>query len=213
MRRLLAITCVLLMLVSSACAEIVGMTTDDTAPYIYIHRYDADGQDIYFVSMEEEVYAQNTDVSFDGVEDLLLITHMGAQNIGYLIYLKTEDGYVLANPDGLVWNYRLDEERKLLISSAINGFAGALREDTVYRWEDGALVKLRTAFAEQKEEIEFLEDGYRLTSYDEQLVRRVVDYTEDAGEGTVLWQDEVTLEDMDDPARFNELEDALMSGL
>lgn len=211
MRKLLAITCTLLMLASSACAEIVGMTTDYTAPYI--HRYDADGQDIYFVSMEEEVYAEHTDVSFDGVEDLLLITHMGAQNIGYLIYLKTADGYVLANPDGLVWNYRLDEERQLLISSAINGFAGALREDTVYRWEDSALVKLRTAVAEQKEEIEFLEDGYRLTSYNEQLVRRVVDYTEDAGEGTVLWEDEVTLEDMDDPARFNEMEDALMSGL
>ena len=53
-------------LVLTASAEIVGRTADE-----YIHRYLADnGQEIYFVSIEEEPPVRYDDVNFDEHPDL-----------------------------------------------------------------------------------------------------------------------------------------------
>lgn len=212
MRKLLALMLVLLcVLPCGAGAEMVGY--DPVSGYAICH-YDVDGENVYYLSKEEDVYAQHTDVNFDGREDLLMISAMGASNAGYLFFMRMEDGsYALANRDGLIWNYELDEDRGLVISWRDDGAAGALSETRVYRWEGCELVPLRQGVSAEKTEFEAVDGGWRETTYSDVLVRRVWACNEDGALGALLWEEEVTLRELEDPARFEQMNDELLKGL
>lgn len=212
MRKLLALLMALVCaLPCAANAETVGF---DPKSGCAIRHYDVDGEDVYYLSREEDVYAQHTDVNFDGREDLLIIAAMGASNAGYLFFMRMEDGsYALANRDGFIWNYQLDEDRGLVISSRSDGAAGALGEMRVYRWNGCELMLLRRGVSAEKTEFEAVDGGWRETTYTDVLVRRIWDCTEDGAAGALLWEEEVTLRELEDPARFEQMNEELLKGL
>ena len=80
MKKMIAfVLCAALLLAAclSAQAEIVGQTGDGT----FIHRHIApNGQELYFVSLERDPRVLMEDVNFDGIDDVVVYTAVGASN-------------------------------------------------------------------------------------------------------------------------------------
>lgn len=143
MKRLLTVLCVLLLVASSARAEIVGRAGDD-----YIHQWIApNGQAIYYVSQEEEPYVRMEDVNFDGVEDIVVMTFRGASNFGAEFFVWDGGHYVPVThtgADSLV-NHELYPELGLVETNVQEGWAGALHIRQLWRWKGTDLELVRTA--------------------------------------------------------------------
>lgn len=143
MKRFLTVLAAMMLLASSACAEIVGRAGDD-----YIHRWDApNGQGLYFVSRETEPYVVMKDVNFDGVEDVVVTTFIGASNFGAEFFVWDGGQYV---PVGHSWadslmNYTLYPEAGLVETYVQEGLAGALHTTTLWRWNGTDLEPVRIA--------------------------------------------------------------------
>lgn len=119
-----------------------------------IYRYTtSNGQELYFVAdaMEEPV-VQMEDVNFDGTDDVVITTRMGASNAYDDFYVWDGQQYVYATPDGLsgsgLANYSLDAEKGYVLSHANNGLAGLECEVGIYRWEGLELKPVRVLRAE-----------------------------------------------------------------
>lgn len=226
MKKKLFLSLFLLLLAAvGARAEIVGDTPDGS----YIHRLTApDGSEVFVVSIEQEPDVYEEDVNFDGVSDLVVVTAMGASNAVCSFFVKTEDGYVRAQPysGGELYNHRLMPEQGLVVSDASNGMAGLLREVYVYRWEGTDLIPVRSAVIENVETTDFEDDFAALvTRVDMQtLVLRVTEYA--YGEDGVLEPDVLIEETFLDPSVaaergepseeeriFDELDEALFGDL
>ncbi len=199
----------LVLFCASSQAEVLGTGNEDGD--FYIQRLHIQGQDLFFTSMEEEISTLEMDVNFDGKADLLLTTRMGASNLGQLIYLATDEGYQPASC-GLVWNLGLDEERKLLISEINNGMAGALRDFSVYRWDGLTPVKVRDGSSCEKEEFVSTAEGYEIIHYNRVLTRRIWDYTSGEPNGSLIWEDEITVDEMN-REQYEAFHQALLQGL
>jgi len=200
----------LVLLTASAHAEVLGMVTEEGDTYI--QRLNIDGQELIFTSLEENISVLEKDVNFDGRADLLLTTRLGATNIGQLIYLATDEGYQQASC-GLVWNMFLDEERGLLISQMSNGMAGALTDYTVYRWDGLTPVKVRYGSSCEKETFVSTAEGYEVIHYSQVLRRRVWEYTDGEYNGELIWEDEITLDELNIRERSDAFYQALLQGL
>ncbi len=200
----------LVLLCASAHAEVLGMVSEEGD--VYIQRLIIQGQELIFTSLEEDISMLEKDVNFDGKADLLLTTRLGASNVGQLIYLATDEGYQPASC-GLVWNMFLDEERGLLISQMSNGMAGALTEYSVYRWDGLTPVKLRDGSSREKETFVSTAEGYEVIHYSQVLTRRVWDYTSGVPNGELIWEDEITSDELNIRERFDAFHDALLQGL
>ncbi len=158
-KRLLLSLCLALSLVLSCAVaeevieppvpETVGFTPDGGL----IRRFEtAEGEQLYYLSYSEDAGVIVDDVNFDGQDDLVALTRMGASNAGYEFFIRTEDGYALAmrsTTEEALYNYELDEEKQLVISSLNIGWAGALTTETAYRWEGNQMKCLRAAVSEQ----------------------------------------------------------------
>ena len=74
----------LLMIIAPVRAEIIGQTTENE----YIHRLIADnGQELCFVSGEKDPCLSYTDVNFDGINDVVILTQRGASNFVYQFFI------------------------------------------------------------------------------------------------------------------------------
>lgn len=178
MKRFFLLTLALMLLTISAGAEIADRigTAEDGEGAIY--RFTTpDGQQIIYTAWCEEGYILYEDVNFDGVDDLVALTHLGAANAGFAFYVATDDGYLLVNPDEALFNYQLDAEQGMVVTSANDGWAGVMRRMGVYEWEGASLRLLRTAVSEAS------------ALYPDRVAMRVTDMSGE--EPAVLWETHV----------------------
>lgn len=193
MKKMLVVL-LLLCMVFSAQAEIVGQTSAGE----WIHAYRADnGQMIYFTALEDEPFIEKADVNFDGLEDLIVCVSAGASNGFFEFFVFDGEVYVQANHDGIgygISNYQLYPEKGLVLSHANNGFAGALHEDCLFRWEGTDLKMIRRAVADLDSEYIWYDDGYVLRSYDSRLRVTVGGYAP-SGEWETILEESVQLAD------------------
>ena len=193
-----------------------------------IYRYTApNGQAIYFNSdsAEEDEDAvtrvpvvRMEDVNFDGVDDLVVITAIGASNDFSELYLWNGEKYVYVSHYGTTGglaNLTLDAARGYVISNANNGYAGLLHETAIYRWVGTELQLVRKLVADTKSEWVQLDDGRSGVLYDsETIVAAIRDYQTDTLEGELVWQKECSLADADSGPDFDqEMNEALWDGL
>lgn len=200
----------LLCLLLPARAEIVGKTSAGE----YIHTYVTEqGRRIYFTALEEEPYIQRADVNFDGAEDIAVVVSLGASNYYSEFFVWDGEKYVQAAHEGMDYglcNYQLYPEKGLVLSQANNGFAGALHEMCLFRWEGTELKLIRRAVAEQESEYIWYDDGYALRSCDNRLRVTVRAYNAQTGEWEMSMDECVSLQDENWYARE---EAALWQGL
>ena len=193
-----------------------------------IYRYTApNGQAIYFNSdsAEEDEDAvtrapvvRMEDVNFDGVDDLVVITAIGASNDFSELYLWNGEKYVYVphyGTTGGLANLTLDAARGYVISNANNGYAGLLHETAIYHWVGTELQLVRKLVADTKSEWVQLDDGRSGVLYDsETVVAAIRDYQTDTLEGEIVWQKECSLADADSGPDFDqEMTEALWDGL
>ena len=192
----------------TASAEVVGRTADG-----YIHRYTADnGQEIYFVSTEEEPPVSYDDVNFDGHPDLVLVTILGASNAYHEFYLWNGSEYEYAEHEAHdIVNYEL-VDGKYLLSRSNDGSAGALFHAQICVWDGPVLKSIRTMVSEEETSIVWEgRIGTQRTNLD-RLHVTVWETESLEGEATVLW--EKTYEPFpENPAAFEEMEARLWEGL
>ena len=203
-----AIFMITMCLAITASAEIVGKTADG-----YIHRYMADnGQEIYFVSIEEEALVKYDDVNFDGHPDLTMVTALGASNAYYEFYLWNGSEYEYAEhwTDDII-NYEL-VDGQYLVSRSNDGSAGALFHAEICVWDGNVLKSIRTRVAEDETSIVWEGNIETQTTNFDRLHVTVWEADSLAGEATVLW--EKTYEPFpENPAVFDEMEAHLWEGL
>lgn len=97
------------------------------------------------IDREDLLVQEMADVNFDGHDDLVLMTRLGASNACYVFFLWDEaQGRFSSSSTPALWNYALFPEKQLLFSHTNNGSAGLLHESAVYGWEDGTLTRLRS---------------------------------------------------------------------
>lgn len=224
---LLAALCLLAGFSCAAAAETTasgGVEKLTVAADQAIYRYTApNGQELYFVAdTMEEPAVRLEDVNFDGADDVVITTRLGASNAYYEFYVWDGQQYVYAAPDGLsesgLANYGLDAEKGYVFSRANNGMAGLECEDGVYRWEGLELKPVRVLKAETKSQWQDSPDGgYSFAIvYDTRILHAAVtDYTADVYEGSVIWEKDFNMEEegFDGAQAWNEMESALMAGL
>ena len=169
-----------------------------------IYRYTApDGQEIYLVADErQEPVLHREDVNFDGVEDVVALTRLGASNAFYDFFVWDGRQYVYATPPGQeagLANYGLDADRGYVWTQANNGMAGLECEYGVYRWQESPDGSYSFAIV-----------------YDNRILRATVtDYPDGVYEGRVIWEKEFELEaeDFDGAEVWEEMRGALTAGL
>lgn len=188
-----------------------------------IYRYTApDGQEIYLVADErQEPVLHSEDVNFDGVEDVVALTRLGASNAFYDFFVWDGRQYVYATPPGQeagLPNYSLDAEKGYVLSHANNGLAGLECEVGIYRWEGLELKPVRVLKAETRSQWQDSPDGsYSFAIvYDTRILHAAVtDYTADVYEGSVIWEKDFSMEEegFDGAQTWDEMDAALTAGL
>ena len=205
---MMALMALLLALPCVAGAEIVGRTAEG-----YIHRYTADnGQEIYFVSLEEDAMVRYDDVNFDGHPDLAVTVALGASNARYEFYLWNGSEYAYAECwTGDIFNYAL-VDGKYLVSHRNDGRAGLLFCTEICVWEDNVLKTRRTMVSEEETDIQW--EG-RVMTQTTNLDRLHVILRETdglAGAANVLWE-KTYAPPSDDSGFFEEVNARLWEGL
>lgn len=195
----------------------VGKTTEGN----YIHRYTAPGgQSIYFDAVEEQPPVTYRDVNFDGMTDIVVFVSMGASNFyaEFFIYDAGTDAYIRAEHPGIdygICNYQLYPEYELVGSHASNGYAGALHEDCLFRWEGTNLKLVRRAVSQELQETYYDQghDRYSVTTWNNILHITVRDYQSGGYEGDVIWEKTADVEDTFYQDVIVEERDALWQGI
>lgn len=193
------------MLAAGGAAEVVGR--DGMYGDVYIHRILApNGQEIYYTSREEEAGMRIEDVNFDGVNDIVVPTALGASNLFCAFFVWDGEEYVRATynagDDAGLANFELYPELGLVYTDSDEGSAGALHQRCLYRWEGTELRCVRMAIAEEYTQWEFDEEtGISTTVLDNDRIHvRVIETVYSETDGTtydILWEEVVTAEDYD----------------
>ena len=178
----------LLMTIAPVRAEIIGQTTENE----YIHRLIADnGQELCFVSGEKDPYLSYTDVNFDGINDVVILTQRGASNFVYQFFIFDGEQYVLCPLTFTNYDHR----------------------ETLYRFEGTEAVLLRWAVGEEKEDWTFDADGYTVRHYNDVLTLQVWEHDPDM-DGILIFEQDVSTEDENALREaFQAENDALWSGI
>lgn len=202
MKYLVAMLVAALLLGAVASAEVVGVAGDD-----YIIRHIApNGQELFFVAMEPEPFVIEEDVNFDGVPDLVVTTVRGASNFFCEFFIRVGDQYSMVEHPFMDYgfcNHTLYPEQGVVVSHTNDGYAGALHETHLYRWDGDSLVLLRRAVSDSLENWVF--DGQtRTQTIDDAMIHmQIWDYSRNIYEGELIWEKIIAL---DDPAVSGELD-------
>lgn len=189
-----------------------------TADFYYIHQYTApNGQNIYFTAWEDDVYLAFQDVNFDGIDDIVVDTVTGANNIfsEFFVWDAANGEYVRVVSDGTEerWcNYQLYSEYQLIATYSNGGNAGLLHVRNLYCWEGNELRLLRSAVSDEWTEDFFEGQTYTSIIHGDTLHITVRDYT-DPYEENLLWELIIPKEDTEYRDVFNEEMEALWQGL
>ena len=211
-KKIFIVLFVVLILPLTVSAEIVGQTSGGE----YIHAYAApNGQTIYFAALESEPRVLTRDVNFDGQDDLVVVTSMGASNYFCEFFVFENGRYVQAQHLGLstgLCNYELYPELGIVGSHASNGWAGALHEDHLFRWEGTNLRLIRRGSSEEMTEFSYTDDAYTVTTWQNRVRITICDYSSGDYDATVLWDQAVDVDQMD-AAMFDQETALLWQGL
>ena len=212
MKHLLAFALSLILLLSlalPACADIVGYAGADD----YIHRYLApNGQELFFVSWEKEPPIEFEDVNGDGVEDIVVITAIGASNFFAEFFVWDGEKYVWAQHVGeALANYAVTPEG-FVVSHGKSGMAGALFEDRVFAWNGTELKLIRKMVSDYDETWEMTETEMTTTQRLDALHITLYDYASEEGE-QLLWETRVMIEELNEGDIFTEMDAKLWEGL
>lgn len=191
---------------TSQLTNIVSRASDGS----YIHAYPApNGQVLYFTALEEVNDVLHEDVNFDGQQNLVIITSQGASNEYCEFFVLSDGRYVMANHYGMEYgllNYKLYPEKGIVSIYANNGNAGSLYEENLLRWEGTTLMRVRSAATSEKREKVWQEESYTQTTYTNELVLAVRDYTAGEPEGTIIYESVIDLNDMNSCAKEMKME-------
>lgn len=195
---------------ASADTQILG----ETADHAWIHQLTApNGQKICFTAYEADVTPVFLDVNFDGVDDIVLDTVMGANNVysEFFVYDTASGAYVRAVTDGTedrLCNYQLHPEHGLVESRANAGSAGLLHVWNLYRWEGTRLTLVRSAVSDEWTEEIFEGQTYTTIIHGDTLHMTVRDQA-----GDVIWEVVLPKDDIDFDWLFEQETAALWQGL
>ena len=195
MKKFLPLLLVMMLLAVPAMAEIT-MTTEEVGRQsmsgvdAVILRVDFAGEkeipSLYVLAQdtwltEDDGLVELVDVNFDGHDDLVVTTAVGASNAVYAFYLWDEAAGAFeteAQPE--VWNYQLYPAQGLVLSHGTSGWAGLLHESRVYGWKEGKLTQLRSSVWDTLVESDSQQDGdfFKMVErYDESvMVETYMDY-------------------------------------
>lgn len=197
----------------SSRTRIVGTTGEGG----HIHAFTApNGQPLYFVALETEPPVVTEDVNFDGLDDIVVYTAMGASNFFCEFYVYDGEQYIRAEHPGIDYglcNYQLYPEKGIVHSGANNGFAGALHEDCLFRWEGSSLRLIRRAVSEEWTESLFDGDTYTQIIHSDTLHMRVWDYSGGQYEGKLVLEQILPLAAADFDRHYELEYDALWQGI
>ncbi len=206
--------------VSSDNAQIrkVGQTCDGDFIYSWLA---PNGQTLYFTAQEDPAI-KFEDVNFDGHKDVVVFVIRGASNFFTEFFVWDDGQYVDARHPGLeygICNYHLYPEYGIVQSDANNGYAGALHEDVLMRWDQNELKVIRRAVSDHETETADLPDreGYVTTTYLQKLRVRVWDYTNGVFEGEKVYEMTINLDELNDNDGYRRLfageQEALWQGI
>ncbi|MBQ4579435.1 MAG: hypothetical protein IJA83_02130 [Clostridia bacterium] len=195
MKRLLILMVALLLCAPMVNAEAFPETTvlGQTADFYYIHQYIAsNGQSIYFTAWEDTVYIAFQDVNYDGVEDIVVDSVTGANNLfsEFFVYDAQIGEYVRAITDSTeerLCNFQLIPEYGLVATQTNMGNAGLLHVWNLYRWEGTNLKLIRSAVSDDWMEDSFEGSTYTQVIHGDMLHVVVRDYT-NWYEESILWE-------------------------
>lgn len=220
MKRLLMILLVMMLCISAVVAEDVQSTVLGlTADWYYIHQYTApNGQDMYFTAMEDTVDIIFQDVNFDGKEDIVVYTILGAHNAfcEFFVYDVSIGQYVRAEHSGSderLCNYQLYPEYGLVVTQTNYGCAGACHEYRLYRWEGTQLECIRTTLSEELTETTWDDESFTTTTYTDVLHMTVRDHTLGDWDGSVVWEKTIPMDADEYLSAHEEEMNALWQGL
>lgn len=159
-------------------AEVLDSPDDEAAYGPFILRLQApSGQELHLLSWLKSPRVYSQDVNFDGQEDLAVVVSSGASNEVYRLFLNLEGRYVPVN-DGTeegLFNLALYPQAGLIGSHGSSGYAGALHEDLIFRWQGSRLLPVRKAVCQLKSDTVFNEESYTVTTWSQVLLARVYD--------------------------------------
>ncbi len=123
------------------------------------------GKGVYFLSIGEpgdRGLAYLEDVNFDGVEDVVTVYAMGASNEFFDFYVWNGTDYTLAFPytGDRFGNYQLYPALGMVITHTNDGWAGALHETVMYRWQGAKLNAIRVGTGTSERDPENAEQSY-----------------------------------------------------
>lgn len=167
------------------------------------------GQTLYFAALEDPAI-KFEDVNFDGHDDVIVYIIRGASNFFTEFFVWDDGHYVYAPHPGLdygICNYQLYPEYGIVHSGANNGYAGALHEDVLMRWEGNELRVIRRAVSEHETETADLpeQEGYVATTYLQRLRVRVWDYSIGVCEGEKVYETVISLDELNDDEGYRRL--------
>lgn len=172
----------------------VGRTSEGD----HIMQYTADnGQQIYFTTIEPQPVVKMQDVNFDGQNDVVVFVAMGASNHFCEFFIFANGQYHQAWHDGIgngLCNYTLLPELRIVQTQANNGYAGALHETCLFRWEGNDLKLIRRAVSKERMEAEHSGDRYTLHTHMDEVRVTVRDYSSGEYEGELMWEETVKLD-------------------
>ena len=192
--------------------EIVGITPQ----WDYIHRYTAEnGVEIYFTSVEKRPRIEWEDVNFDGALDIVVQVNAGASNAMYEFFVREGKGYTYTRHGAIDYglaNYRLDSGHGYVISHVNNGYAGALFEMCIFRWEGNRLKIVRRAVSDLVRESTSSAEQHTETVYHNRLKITVHDYMTGEEGGAIIWEKQLDMQAVD-AAILDEVNARLWQGL
>ncbi len=157
----------------------------------YIYRLITEtGQELFFTSVEEEPGILYKDVNFDGHEDIVVTTSRGATNFFVEFFVWDGVKYVMAEHRGAenLPNYSLYPEYGLVKTDGVNGGAGSLFEDCLFRWEGTDLKLVRRAVSKEKIDVEMVGENL-VSTYTNTLHVRVLDYPDGPFAGVLMHEE------------------------
>lgn len=185
----------------------------------YIHQYIApNGQALYFTAARRDPDVSFEDVNFDGWDDIVVMTTLGASNAYYdfFVYDAVADEYRLVSIPGEengLCNYAFYPEYGIVATYANNGSAGACHEYCLYRWNGMELELIRSAISDNLVVTESTQQTYTTTLYHDILHIAVRNHELGDYDSSVVWEQTISFEDTEYRDIFNEEMDALWQGI
>ena len=185
----------------------------------YIHECIApNGQRIVFTAMDDWVDLSYEDVNFDGIQDIVAFTVMGASNASaeFFVYEPYGGAYVRAETKGAdnrLCNYQLLPQQGLVVTWTNYGHAGATHEYCIYRWVGTELELLRSAESDMLTEESSTATAYTETTYTDIYHIVVRDFTWGGYDDAIIWEATVSREEYETLDIYTEEMNILWQGI